>query len=221
MAFEAEFFDLGRRRLSAALLADVLDSMGLAPRAMDPALRPLDPAAVLFGRARTGQYLEVFERPEGRNPYAVEIALIDDLAPDDVVVLNCGASRRYAAWGELLTTAAKARGAAGAVIDGQSRDVRLIVESGLAVFARAIGLLDSAGRGEMVAADVAIECGGQPVRPGDLVFGDGDGVLAIPAEAAEEAVRRGLEKAAGEDRVRQALEAGEPLARVFERFGIL
>lgn len=221
MPLDAEFFATGRRLLSSALLSDVLDSMGLRCHAMDPTLRPLDEAAVLFGRARTGQYVDVFHRAEGVNPYAVEIALIDDLRPDDVVVLNCGGTTGYAAWGELLTTAAKARGAAGAVVDGQARDARSIRERGLPVFARSIGMLDSAGRGEMHAADVPIACGGVAVAPGDLVFGDLDGVLVVPARSAEEAVRLALEKAAGEDRVRQALEAGERLADVFKRFGIL
>jgi regulator of RNase E activity RraA len=221
MALDAEFFAEGRRRLSSALLSDVLDGMGLPEHAMDAGLRPLDERLVLFGRARTGQYVDRYERVAGGNPYAVEIALVDDLKADDVAVLNGGGTRRYAAWGELLTAAAKARGATGAVIDGQSRDVRLVRDSGLPVFVRSIGMLDAWGRGEMVARDLPVECGGVRVVPGDLVFGDIDGVLAIPAQAAEEAVRRALEKASGENKVRAALVAGEPLSKVFERFGIL
>ena len=221
MDFDARFFAEGRRLLSSGVLSDVLDQMGLPRHDMDADIRPVDDASVLFGRARTGQYADVYHRLEGVNPYEIEIALIDDLGLDDVVVMNCGATRRYAAWGELLTTAARARGAVGIVIDGQSRDVRQIREMGYPLFTRSIGMLDAAGRGEMVARDVPIECGGQAVRPGDLIFGDIDGVLVIPAEAAAEAVRLAQEKSAGEDKVREALAKGELLSDVFARYGIL
>ncbi len=221
MDFDARFFAEGRRLLSAGVLSDVLDQMGLPRHAMAAEIRPLDDAQVLFGRARTGQYADVFHRAEGVNPYEIEIQLIDDLRADDVVVMNCGATRRYAAWGELLTTAARARGAVGTVIDGQSRDVGQIREMGYPLFMRSVGMLDAAGRGEMVARDVAIECGGPAVRPGDLIFGDIDGVLVIPVEAAAEAVRLALEKIAGEDKVREALAEGELLGDVFARYGIL
>ena len=221
MAFDDRFFAEGRRRLYAAVLSDVLDAMGLPDHALDVAIRPLDPAAVLFGRARTGLYRDVYQVAPHENPYAVEIALVDDLRPDDVAVFDCGGSQRYAAWGELLTTAALARGAAGAVIDGQTRDVRLIREMAFPVFCRDIGMLDAKARGTMQELDVPVEVGGRRVRPGDLLFADADGVLAIPAEAAEEAVRLALEKVAGEDTVRAELRRGDRLKDVFDRHGIL
>ena len=77
------------RTLSAAVLSDTLDSLGLMQQAMRPFMRPLDDALQLIGRARTGLYMPVFEHRAGENPYAVEIALVDDLRPLDVVVLAC------------------------------------------------------------------------------------------------------------------------------------
>jgi regulator of RNase E activity RraA len=222
MRLDAAFFAETRMHLYASVLSDVLDAMGLPVHAMAPALRPLDPASVLFGRARSGQYLDVFAPPApGRNPYEIEMALVDDLKPGDVAVFNCGGTERYAAWGELLTTAALARGAAGAVIDGQTRDAKLVRASGLPVFCRSIGMLDAAGRAEMVAMDVPIECGGVRVAPGDLIFADIDGCLVIPAAAAEEAVALALEKAAKEDTVRDELRAGSSLRAAFARHGVL
>ena len=101
------------RGLSAAILSDILDSLGLGRRAMAPFVRPLDDTLVLAGRARTGLYMPAYSVREGENPYEVEIALVDDLQPGDVVVLACnGPSDRIAPWGELLSTAATARGAA-------------------------------------------------------------------------------------------------------------
>ena len=221
MPLDRDDFANGRRRLYAAVLSDVLDSMGLPVHAFGTAIRPLDEGRVLFGRARTGLYRDVHHVEPGENPYAVEIALVDDLRPDDVAVFDCGGTERYAAWGELLTTAAMARGAAGAVIDGQTRDATLVRQAGFPVFVRAIGMLDAKARGTMHAFDVPVAIGGVPVHSGDLVFGDADGALVIPAAAAEEAIRLALEKVAGEDTVRDELKAGAKLGDVFARHGIL
>ena len=102
------------RALNAAVLSDVLDSLGLMRQAMKPFVRPLDDELQLIGRARTGLYMPVYEHRTGDNPYEVEIALVDDLKPNDVVVLACnGPTERIAPWGELLSTASMARGASG------------------------------------------------------------------------------------------------------------
>ena len=209
--------------LNAAVLSDTLDSLGLMQQAMKPFLRPLDDTLRLIGRARTGLYMPVYSLPAaGENPYEVEIALVDDLAPGDVVVLACdGPTERIAPWGELLSTASTARGAAGCVTDGLVRDVRQIRELRFAVFCGGIGPLDTKGRARMVDRDVPVVCAGVTVRRGELVFGDVDGVVVIPREVEEEVVRRALEKVSGENQSREALQRGEKLADVFRRLGIL
>ena len=94
--------------LYAAVLSDVMDGLGLTAQAMRPFVRPLDEALVLFGRARTGLYMPRYQVEPGEDPYAVEIALVDDLAPGDVAVFACdGPTDRIAPWGELLSTAAQ------------------------------------------------------------------------------------------------------------------
>ncbi len=209
--------------LNAAVLCDTLDSLGLMQQAMKPFLRPLDESLQLIGRARTGLYMPVYAPPAaGENPYEVEIALVDDLAPGDVVVLACdGPSERIAPWGELLSTASVARGAAGCVTDGLVRDVKQIREMSFAVFCGGVGPLDTKGRARMVERDVPVVCAGVAVRRGDLVFGDVDGVVVIPQEVEQEVVRLALEKVSGENQTRQALQRGEKLADVFRRLGIL
>jgi regulator of RNase E activity RraA len=209
--------------LNAAVLSDTLDGLGLMQQAMKPFMRPLDDTLTLVGRARTGLYMPVYAQPAaGENPYEVEIALVDDLQPGDVVVLACdGPSERIAPWGELLSTACVARGAAGCVTDGLVRDVRQIRAMRFPVVCGGIGPLDTKGRARMVERDVPVQCGGVAVRPGDLVFGDVDGVVVIPREAEDEVVRRALEKVAGENQSRDALLRGEKLADVFRRLGIL
>jgi regulator of RNase E activity RraA len=210
------------RPLNAAVLSDVLDSLGLIEQAMKPFVRPLDDALQLIGRARTGLYMPVYEHREGENPYAVEIALVDDLKPHEVVVLACdGPTDRIAPWGELLSTASVARGAAGCVTDGLVRDVKQIREMRFAVFAGGIGPLDTKGRARMVERDVPVRCAGAPVRSGDLVFGDVDGVVVIPREHEREVIARAIAKVSGENASRDALRRGEKLAEVFARLGIL
>jgi regulator of RNase E activity RraA len=210
-----------RAKLFAAVLSDVLDAAGRRAQAMRPGIRPLDDALVLAGRARTGLYMDVYHVHPGENPYELEIRLVDDLRSDEVVVLAAGTSGRIAPWGELLSTACRARGAAGCVTDGLVRDVRAIRAMQFPVFAGGIGPLDSKGRGKVMAIDVPVECGGVAVRPGDLVFGDADGVVVVPREIEDEILRVALEKVSGEDRTRAALARGEKLADVFARHGIL
>ena len=208
--------------LSAAVLSDVMDSLGLRNQAMKPFVRPLDDGLVLSGRARTGLYMPVYALRDRENPYEVEIALVDDLRPREVVVLACnGPSERIAPWGELLSTASVARGAAGCVTDGLVRDVKQIRAMGFAVFHGGIGPLDTKGRARMVERDTRVECGGVSIDSGDIVFGDVDGVVVIPRAHEQEVVLRAIEKVTGENHTRDALRKGEPLASVFKRLGIL
>jgi 4-hydroxy-4-methyl-2-oxoglutarate aldolase len=210
-----------RARLSTALLSDVLDGMGWRAQVLGRGIRPLDEESVLAGRARTALFMDVYEVTEGENPYAMEIALIDDLKRGEIPVFACGASGRIAPWGELLSTAAKARGAAGALMDGMVRDVRAIRRLGFPVFHGGIGPLDSKGRGKVVAIDVTVECAGVAVRPGDFIFGDVDGVIVVPRAVEAQAVALALEKLAGERTTLADLEAGVPLATVFAKYGVL
>src|SRR5690606_5893738 len=102
-----------------------------------------DEASVMVGRARTAAFMEVYHVAEGTNPYELEIALIDSLKPDEIPVFACSNPARIAPWGELLTTAAKARGAAGAVMDGCVRDIKAVRAMGFPVFHAGIAPLDS------------------------------------------------------------------------------
>jgi len=208
-------------RLYAAVMSDTLDSLGHRDRAMSPGIRPLDDSLVMLGRARTGLYMEVNDVVPGANPYAVEMALIDDLRPGEVAVLGCGGSDRIAPWGELLTTACLARGAVGCVTDGFVRDTRAIKAVAFPVFHGGIAPLDSQGRGEMIAMDRPVRCGGVLVQPGELILGDADGVVVIPRELEEEALAAALAKIENEDRTRDELRAGASLAEVFEKYGVL
>ena len=210
------------RKLYSAVLSDVMDGLGLMEQALKPIVRPLDEALVLFGRARTGLYMPRYQVAPGEDPYEVEIALVDDLRPGEVAVLACGGpTDRIAPWGELLSTAAQVRGAAGCLTDGLIRDTKAIRAMGFPVFHGGIGPLDSKGRGKMMEMDCRVVCGGAAVSSGDWVFGDADGVVVVPQAAAEEVFVLALEKVAAENRTRDELRAGRTLREVFDQFGVL
>ncbi len=215
-------FEKLRAELYTAVLSDTLDSLGRTRQAMKPFVRPLDERSVLFGRARTGLFMPIYHVPEGENFYELEIKLVDDLKTDEVAVFACnGPTERIAPWGELLSTAATYRGAAGCITDGLVRDVRQIRDMNFPVFHGGICPLDSQGRGRVVAIDVPIECAGVAVRSGDLVFGDVDGVVVIPQEIEDAVLKAALEKVTGENRTRDELARGLKLADVYAKYGVL
>lgn len=210
-----------KQKLFVSLVSDVLDSLGFRDQALPPRIRCLDEDLVLLGRARTGLYRDVYHIEPDHNPYELEIKLVDDLQPEDVAVLACGASGRIAPWGSLLTTASIARGASGCLTDGYVRDIRTIRSLKFPVFHGGIGPLDSKGRGEVAAIDVPVEVAGVKVNSGDLVFGDADGVVVIPKHVEAEVLARAFERLEGEHKTEEALRKGDKLADVFRRFGVL
>ena len=210
-----------RERLFVSVLSDCLDAVGIMDQALPSRIRPLDEACVMIGRARTAAFMEVYHHDAGSNPYELEIALVDSLQPDDIPVFACSNPARVAPWGELLSTAARARGAAGALMDGCTRDVRAIKAMAFPVFHGGIGPLDSKGRGRIMAVDVPIECAGVRVEPSDLVFGDADGVVVIPKRVEAQVLQLAMEKVAGERDTLRDLQRGDKLGDVFARYGIL
>ncbi len=210
-----------RKKLFTSVLSDCLDAVGLTSQALPSRIRPLDEASVMAGRARTAAFMEVYHYEAGSNPYELEIRLVDSLEPGQIPVFACSNPARVAPWGELLSTAAQVRGAAGALMDGCTRDVKAIRAMAFPVFSSGIAPLDSKGRGMVMALDVPVDCAGVRVEPGDLVFGDTDGVVVIPKRVETEVLRLAFEKVQGERVALARLRSGEKLADVFARLGIL
>ncbi len=109
----------------------------------------------------------------------------------------------------------------GFVTDGLVRDVRAIKAAGFPVFHGGIGPLDSAGRSKMMQRDVPISCAGVLIRPGDLVFGDVDGVVVIPGDLIEPTIAGALKKVEAENVTRDEIRAGSKMADVYARHGVL
>lgn len=206
-------------RLYSAVLCDVLDSMGYRRQALSHEIRPLFSDARVIGRARTLLSEPVERFPE--KPYAKELEALDTLADGDVVVIATSGDLSAAVWGELLSLAAAAKGAYGAILDGLTRDAAKIREVKYPVFAKGISSYDSHGRSEVIAYDVPVQCDGVTVRTGDIVFGDYDGVVVIPALVVEQVIEKAEVKVRREQIVGEEFKKGRKVAEVFEEHGIL
>ena len=129
--------------------------------------------------------------------------------------------RASALWGELLSTACRARGVHGVVLDGLTRDAARITAMNYPVFASGFCPLDSKGRLDAVAYNEPIRVGNVVVHPGDWIYGDVDGIVVAPQELAETAIAKAWEKATGENKVRDELAKGRSVREVFAEYGIL
>ncbi|MBI4735152.1 MAG: RraA family protein [candidate division NC10 bacterium] len=162
---------------------NIVDAMGRIG-AMDPGIKPVGPGMKFAGSALT-------VRIRACDNLVIYKAL--DLAqPGDVLVIATNNFQGAATWGDLTSMIAKAKGVVGVVTDGMVRDVDGICQVGVPVFAR--GVTPNSpfkdGQGEV---NFAVTCGGVAVRPGDILVGDGDGVVVIPREDWDE-VQKGVAK---------------------------
>ncbi len=218
---DGELFDWMKENLYVAAVCDILDEMGYRNQAMHQRLRPLDVENCRFvGRARTVQWMNM-EYVVEDDPYGPEIDFMDSLKAGDVAVHSTDYAGSNAPWGELMSTAARLRGAVGCVCDSQIRDCMRIKALGFPVFYAGIRPLDSKGRGRVMAYDVPVKCGEVVVHPGEIVFADFDGVVVIPRAVEEEVLRRAREKAHRENLSRDGLMQGRTLRSVYEEYGAL
>jgi regulator of RNase E activity RraA len=208
------------RHLYTAVISDSLDSLGYRRQVMREYIRPVHSRyQVVAGYAHTIAFVDSGEILE--NPFDAEIAAVDAIAPEAMVVISTGLSIQNTPWGELLSTAAMARGARGAVMDGFVRDVKLIEKLGFPVFATGMKPVDSNGRGKLVSFNEPIVCGEVEVRPGDLVVADFDGIVVVPAALIEPTLELARKKVEGENQSRAELRQGAYLRDVYAKYGVL
>lgn len=224
---EEELFASARRELFSAVIGDVMDKMGLQHQFLPPAIVPLEPSMTVCGRALTVLEADISDEvtEESRNgvferPFGLMLDALDDLKTNEVYICT-GASPRYALWGEMMSVRAMKCGAAGTVVDGYSRDTRGVISLGFPTFSHGSYAQDQGPRGKVVDFRIPIQVGHVRVSPGDIVFGDVDGVCVIPRVAEQEALARAFEKARKEKVVRKALEEGVSARDAFEKYGIL
>jgi len=184
------------RRLPVANVSDCMMRL----TAGGPRLRPMH-----SGVAMAGVALTVKTRP-GDNLF-VHKAL--DLAkPGDVIVVDAGGDLTNAIIGELMSGYAASRKVAGIVINGAIRDADILRKSDFPVYAAGVTHRGpyKDGPGQI---NVPVSLDGMVVRPGDIVIGDGDGVLCVPLEDAERICAAATDKHAAEEQTIAAIAAGK------------
>ena len=215
---DAELFALFVRELYTPVVGDILDDLGHTHQFLPQPIQPLREEMKLAGRAMPVVMADV--RGKQKKPFGRLTEALDQLQPGEIYLAS-GGEMRCAYWGEILTATAKKRGAVGAVINGFHRDTPRVLEQDWPVFSRGRFAQDSAVRTQVVDYRCRIEVGRVTVQPGDLVFGDLDGVVIVPQKVEAEVIERALAKARGEKLVRKEIEAGLSSTAAFKKYGIL
>lgn len=224
---DEELFALSRSELYTAVVGDIMDILGYKRQFLPPSIQPLRDDMVVIGRAMPVLEMddEGGEGPDRKSavvnrPFGLMLPALDDLKPGEVYVCS-GSSPSYALWGELMSMAATNRGAVGAVVNGYSRDTKGILAQNFACFSMGRYSQDQRPRGKVVDFRCTIKFGDVTVRPGDIVFGDLDGVCVVPKEIETEVFIQAFEKARGEKRVFEAIKGGMKAQESWDTFGIM
>lgn len=215
---ERSYFEKIQQQLYTPVVGDILDTLGCYHQFLPANIRPLLPTMKLAGRAMPVLMIDVYGPQQ--KPFGLLTEALDQLEEGEIY-LAAGGTGRCAYWGELLTATARTRGAVGAVVAGWHRDTPQVLEQNWPVFSWGAFAQDSSVRTQVTNYRCAIEIGGVWIEPGDLVFGDQDGVLVVPKRLEQEVIEKAFEKASAEKVVRAAIENGMSSTEAFRTFGIL
>lgn len=221
---DEELFMVMKEELFSAVIGDVMDALGLVHQFLPPQIRPLEPHMALVGRAFTVVEADIgtpaISQELADKPFGNMLEALDDLKPHEVYICT-GSSPEYALWGEIMTIRARHLGAAGAVVDGYSRDTFGVLKTGFPTFSYGPYSQDQQARGKVVNFRVPIEMGKVVINPGDIVFGDFDGVCIIPQDREEEIIREALAKARTEKVVQKKIQEGMSACEAFAKYGVI
>lgn len=215
---DEDLFSKLKAALYTPVIGDILDTLGFWHQFLPQPIQPLRPEMLIVGRAMPVQIADAWGKQD--KPFGLMTDALDSIQPHEIYVAS-GGSMNCAAWGEIMTATARTRKGAGAIIDGFHRDTPKVLEQGWPVFSRGRFAQDAGMRSKVVDFRCSIEINGVRIQPGDLIFGDLDGVVVVPQEVEAEVMEKALEKAAGEKVVRKAIEAGMSSKEAFHRYGIL
>lgn len=221
-----ELFAMMKKELYSAVIGDILDKMNYRHQFLPQRIQPMREDMVVAGRAMPVLEADAFEElSDGQNPimkknFGLMLEALDDLKENEVYICS-GSSLSYALVGELMCTRMKILKAAGAVVNGFHRDTKGILELNFPCFSYGRYAQDQGPRGKVIDYRVPIEMDGVRINPGDIIFGDLDGVLVIPKEVETEVIQKAYEKATGEKMVAEAIRGGMSTVESFAKHGIM
>ncbi len=173
---------------------------------MDTSIKPVGSTMKMIGRAFTAQCVPGDNLALHQAIYAAN--------PGDVLILDVHGYSNAGHFGDIMATACKLHGLAGVVIDGSCRDAEDIKELGFPVFVKAFNPSGTV-KESLAKLNVPVHCGGIEVRPGDIIFGDCDGVVVIPQEHEDEVFDKALDKFEHEKEIIRELEAGKTTLEIY------
>ncbi len=220
---DSELFSMMRSQLFTAVIGDIMDQFKLLHQVFPPQIQPLHPKMVVVGRAMPVLVEDLTDETvflSEEKPFGLMLEALDDLKLHEVYFAS-GGTPDYALWGELMSIRAIKLGAAGAVLNGYHRDSNGILELDFPTFSYGSYAQDQGPRGTVVDFRAAIQINQTKIEPQDIIFGDRDGVCVIPQAAEEEIIQAALDKVAGEQKVREAIESGMSTVEAFEKYGIM
>lgn len=214
--YDKEFL---KKNLYSGVISDVLDGMGYRNQMIGKKIFPLKDDTVIYGPAFTSIATEVYSMPE--NPLTAQCKVVDQLGEDEVYVLVQRGNYNCAVFGELFATAVLGRKGAGVLLDAYARDLKALKEMDFPLFYAGSDPRTSKGRAEINECQIPIIIDGVTINPGDIIFGDIDGVAIIPKDIADEVIEKSIETMKNEDEVRDGLRAGASLESVYSKHGAI
>jgi len=208
---KARLGSVGTATLSAQLRKHGYDAVSI------DGLTPMAPGTRLVGRARTLRFVpfreDLFEKFGGG--YNAQKRAFDSLGRDDVLVIEARGERATGTVGDILALRAQVRGAAGIVTDGGVRDYETVAALGIPTWSAGPHPAVLGRRHVPWDTDITVACGGATVQPGDVIVGDGDGVLVIPPFLVGQIVEAAIEQELEESFIAEQVAAGESVEGLY------
>ena len=205
-----------------AAIADIFDQLKLQPPVLDNRLFPLVEGATFAGPA----YTVAGEPAAYQGSDRAKLEAIDGMPPGVVALWASRDARGVCCFGDLLATAMRARGVVAAVVDGGVRDVQFLRSCGMPVFTRYRTPAQGVGRWKVTGCQAPVKVRGAlvewlTVAPGDMLVGDADGLIAIPANMVAEVSAAAAELSHTESSARREIAGGLPLLAALAKYGQL
>jgi len=223
---EKEFLNQIKGNLNTAVVGDIMDQLGFQNQFLTPKIKPLRDDMIVIGRAMPVLETDTLDNTSTssnamlKKPFGLMLEALDQLKENEIYLCT-GGTPSYALWGELMSTRALQCGASGAVLNGYSRDTLGILKLNFPTFSYGTYAQDQAPRGKVIDFRVPVKIDNVAISPGDIIFGDIDGVCIIPQEIDKKVVELALEKVKGENLVRKSIEAGMSSVEAFNKYGIM
>lgn len=213
---DKELFEIMKKELYTGVICDMMDTLGYSHIYLPHDIQAIRSTDVMVGRAFPTIICDVYGEQE--KPLGLLTEAIDHISEDEVYIVT-GGDRRCSYFGEIMAATIKYRGGVGAVIDGYIRDTRQVLEQDFPVFCMGRDAQGSLYRNQVIRYGCPVEIGNILINPGDLVFGDIDGVVVFPREIEEEAITITLAKVRGEKNTREAIEKGMSAVEAEKTYG--